>query len=99
MTFYNTIGIQEPQAAQHRATNAKQNDIILSLFQRYPGHLFTPFEVQHHTRLRAPITSIRRAITDLTKAGHLVKTDIKKIGKYGTVNYTWQLKDRQAKLF
>lgn len=98
MTFYNTIGIQEPQAAQHRATNAKQSDIILALFQRYPGHAFTPFEVQHHTRLRL-ITSIRRAITDLTKAGHLVKTDIKKPGEYGTVNYTWQLKDRQTKLF
>ena len=36
-----------------------------------------------------PLTSIRRAMTDLTKAGDLVKTENKRKGLFNEVNYTW----------
>ena len=39
----------------------------------------------------APLTSIRRAMTTLTKDGKLIKTDKQVPGIYGTPNYKWKL--------
>jgi len=33
----------------------------------------------------------RRAMTTLTELGYLVKTDVKKPGRYGEMNYCWKL--------
>ena len=41
--------------------------------------------------MRAPITSIRRAITDLTNEGKLVKTNSLKKGNYGKKCHCWKL--------
>lgn len=38
-----------------------------------------------------PITSVRRAITNLTSAGYLRKTSLKKKGKFGKQIHTWQI--------
>lgn len=38
-----------------------------------------------------PITSIRRAITNLTNDGELVKHDRMRMGDYGKDNHTWSL--------
>ena len=42
--------------------------------------------------LNTPITSIRRAISDLAKEGYLLKTDKKVMGNWGRLTYTWRLK-------
>jgi len=41
---------------------------------------------------QTPLTSIRRAITDLTNRNRLVKTDKKVLGSAGRKTYTWKLK-------
>lgn len=41
------------------------------------------------------ITSIRRAITDLTTLGYLVKTEQKRVGMWGRPEYIWQLNNRK----
>jgi hypothetical protein len=41
---------------------------------------------------QTPLTSIRRAITDLTNRDRLVKTDKKVLGSAGRKTYTWRLK-------
>ena len=38
-----------------------------------------------------PITSIRRALSDLTSECKLTKTDNKKLGPYGKHEFTWKL--------
>ena len=38
-----------------------------------------------------PITSVRRALTNLTDAGELVKTDKQEKGPYGRLEYMWRL--------
>ena len=38
---------------------------------------------------RVPITSVRRAMTNLTDAGLLEKTNTKRPGRYGKDNYCW----------
>ena len=40
-----------------------------------------------------PITSVRRAITNLTNAGYLKKTQLMKKGKFGKQIHTWKIDD------
>lgn len=40
-----------------------------------------------------PITSVRRAITNLTHAGYLKKTAFMKKGSFGKQIHTWQIND------
>ena len=48
-----------------------------------------------------PLTSIRRALTNLTNAGELVKTDKQMKGMYGRPEHQWRLapKHDQGELF
>lgn len=81
----------------------KQADKILAFFVANPDKSYTPFEVLAQLKMTCPITSIRRAMTDLTKAGFLIK-DVanQRKGNYGMSNCTWRLTPRpgeQSKLF
>ena len=92
MSYYNTTLEDYPDAKVYKKKNEKQEQLILEFFQEfYPGE-FTPFEVLHEVRLKnnTPITSVRRAINDLTKRGELVKTGNKKMGDLGKMNFTWR---------
>jgi hypothetical protein len=90
--FHNTIGLDPAEAARQGRINGYQSEQILKFFRSNPRYHFTPFDVAIRTGLRAPITSIRRAITDLTRSGYLVKTERMKIGQYGMPNHTWKLR-------
>jgi hypothetical protein len=68
----------------------KQQDIIREFFIAHPHVLYSPEDI--HRILfdyDTPLTSIRRAITNLTDAGYLVKTRRMKRGKYGVDIHTW----------
>lgn len=70
-----------------------QEEIILKLFKTWPDREFTPFEVAQRVRryLRAPITSIRRAITNLTDGGYLKKLSLTREGYFGRPNTCWKI--------
>lgn len=89
--FYNTVGLDESEKKRLAEINGLQAREIYKFFLSNLQGQFTPFDVAIHTGLHAPITSIRRAITNLTRAGYLVKTNRKKEGLYGMLNHTWQL--------
>ena len=40
---------------------------------------------------RYPLTSARRAMTNLTEAGYLTKTELKTPGIFGAMNFNWRL--------
>jgi Fe2+ or Zn2+ uptake regulation protein len=90
-SYYNTNGLYGADLfmADKRATT--QEDLILDLFVRMDREL-TPFEVQELLGNKYPITSVRRAITNLTKQGKLEKTTTRKSGVYGQLNYCWKVK-------
>lgn len=74
---------------------AKQDEIILALFKKEAHRDITPFEMESCLRLNGhnyPITSIRRAITNLTKDGKLIKTSNMRPGEYGKPTYAWKYK-------
>lgn len=92
--FYNTIGLQGKDLFSSQQRVKKQEDIILQIFAE-DGEEMTPFEVSRVLQQQGydyPITSIRRAITDLTRDGKLEKTLTRRDGGYGQKNYTWKIR-------
>ena len=97
MTYYNTTHEKSKPLEASWARTAKQDALILLIFTKNKKSIFTPFEVQEllssNFNRVLPITSVRRAINTLTKIGALSKTNIKRKGVYGKVNYCWTHKD------
>jgi hypothetical protein len=92
--YYNTNDETGETLQRSRNTSTKQEGLILSIFETYPNEGLTPFDIEdfaHDQEVSWPITSIRRAITDLTNAGKLTKTNTKKLGRYGKLVHTWKL--------
>ena len=92
--YYNTNDETGETLQSSRNATMKQEDQILGIFQAFPNEGLTPFDIEDFARdqeVNWPITSIRRAITDLTNAGKLTKTDTMKLGRYGKHVHTWKL--------
>lgn len=74
-------------------TKAQSQEELIERFMRDVGHPMAPSEVQRALHLdRVPITSIRRAMTNLTKAGILEKTVIQVTGPFGRPEYRWKVR-------
>ena len=92
MSYYNTIEEVGTALTESKKKTRKQEDLIYSLFQKRNEPL-SPSMVLSQSGLNCPITSIRRAITDLTNSGHIVKTDRQVKGMYGKAEHLWELPD------
>ena len=92
--YYNTNNETGLDLTESWIKAAKQNDLILRLFMINPNEDFTPDEIHHlcETCNKSwPITSIRRSISTLTKAGKLTKTNRLEKGPYGKREHLWKL--------
>ena len=88
--YYNTND-ETGEGLQHSRQNSeRQMDVVYRVFESNPNMTLTPFEISTATGQNWPITSIRRAITDLTNAGKLEKTEEKRMGPYGKQTYCWK---------
>lgn len=93
----NRVPIQDLRKGKRQA--ARQEDIVLQFFERHPNEGFTPFALQSAMGTNWPITSVRRALTDLTNEGKLEKhVEQQRIEVYGVRNCVWRLADREAQL-
>ena len=92
-SFHNTIAARGSELTQLDARAQTQEQAVLNFFRQNVGRMFTPSEI--HQRLftpATPLTSVRRAITNLTEAGHITKTDIRTLGPYGVAEHCWYLR-------
>ena len=89
--FYNTIGERGIKLDKLRVSAKNQEVVIMCFFMRNPNQDYTPVEAMRALFMSCPITSIRRAMTNLTKRGILDKTENKRMGAWGIDNFTWQL--------
>ena len=87
------VGAELPRLEARART---QDQAVAALFRRYAPLSLSPSQAHKALCTRAPLTSIRRAITNLTRDGVLVKTDQKSTGPYGNVECRWVLKDAPA---
>ena len=86
--FYNTINEVSSVLVTSHTNTRTQEAIILDCFKSAKEPL-SPSMVHFLTKLKCPITSIRRAMTDLVKAGKLKKTPKYTIGKFGKKEHLW----------
>ena len=107
--FHNTINASGDTLVAHTITCKSQEERILAIFKakhifltsRNEGYIgCTPFEImEEYSKLykAVPITSIRRAMTNLTEGNKLIKTRSMKDGEYGKPNFIWKYNDSFGK--
>ena len=91
--YYNTNNETGIDLRESWTSNAKQDELILRIFMIAPNDSFTPDEIEEacqRCNKNWPITSIRRAISTLTKHGNLTKTNELREGKYGKKTHAWK---------
>lgn len=91
-SYFNTTKAKGDELARYRSQAATQEEVIAEFFKQRPGRMFTPSELSALLP-RAPLTSVRRAISDLTARGLLTKTDEKRPGVFNRPEHAWQLKE------
>ena len=101
----NRVPIQDLRKGKKQA--ARQEDIVLQFFERHPNEGFTPLALHRELigqgliSVQTPETSIRRAMTDLTKCVPPIlekRTDKQRLEKYGSHNSTWWLIQKSEQL-
>lgn len=85
--YHNTNGLEgeELQLAMFKAVTQEQR--VLLVFRKEA--LLTPEDVHRHFPAGTPLTSVRRAMSNLTKRGVLRKTIIRTRGKYNAPVHYW----------
>ena len=93
--YYNTNEETGATLNNSRKNTVKQEDLVLGIFQKHRVQSLTPEEVNNALEQDGyifPITSIRRAITDLTNRDVLEKTDTMRLGTWNKLTHAWKLK-------
>lgn len=90
MNYYNTTNQSGSTLKDYSEKAMTQDDVIMSLFKS-KATLLSPSMILSMSGMNCPITSIRRSVTNLTKAGKLEKTDNQVLGLYGRPEYLWKL--------
>lgn len=98
MSYFNTTNESGTTLNNNVAKAKSQEEEIFDFFKyvnSFNEFNSTPSELQMlNLKLKIyPITSIRRALTNLTKQGKLIKTNEKRIGMYGRSEYVWKLNE------
>jgi len=91
-TFYNTNQTTGPELIGARSDAKNQQDEILKVFRRNAKTPMSPSEIHNYlySGTITPLTSVRRAISNLTEAGKLKKLDSTKIGIFGRREHCWE---------
>ncbi len=80
--YYNTNKETGEVLQTSKSKSISQEAVILNLFSEYYESA-TAEDIHRHFSSHTPLTSIRRAITNLCNDGSVYKTDAFDIGKYG----------------
>ena len=94
-SYYNTNRESGRTLLASEANAITQEAIILAFFESNDAGLFSPCDVQKEVLSTCPLTSVRRAMTNLSSEGLLEKTKMMKIGIYGKQVHTWRLVKRK----
>lgn len=91
-SYYNTTSEKGQILSTNKAKAKAQDFKVLQYFEKRKRKLISPTQVWEALFTSAtPLTSVRRAISNLTKMGLLEKTAKKQKGIYGRDEYKWKL--------
>lgn len=100
-SFFNTINFQGKELERANARAASLETVVLSLFKANPGLKLGPSKVLYILNrkysLNNPITSVRRAMTNLTGRLELIKTEERVNGLFNYPEHCWQLSNGSEK--
>jgi len=100
VSYHQTQSILNRQEVErYTSTAERQDDVVLAVFRERAGQELSPEDVHDLVLQGAPLTSVRRAITNLTNNGLLVRADGWKVGRYGRKVGLWRLAGGQLTLF
>ena len=99
MSYYNTNNETGDTLAESKKKAETQEEVVLAFFKNNPGQRFIPSELGEFVLPGVPLTSVRRALTNLASAGKLVKSPVMQEGSFGKMVHTWRLRDRRDSLF
>lgn len=88
MSYFNTTNESGKQLEIFNESANNQEEQILNLMKLYKK--LSPSDVNKYFT-NYPLTSVRRALTNLSNQGKLIKTDEKKIGIYRRMEYIWEI--------
>ena len=92
MSYFNTTSVTNPELAEYQSRAMTQEECVLAAM-KHIGSATASHLWRHNFSQKCPITSIRRALTCLTKEGLLVKTPNKKIGLWGRPEHVYKTKE------
>ena len=89
--YFNTTNLKKEELKSAHKRTTKQADVILDIFEESPFPLSpsTILKITKDLGFSWPITSIRRAISDMTKVGALIKLNTKVKSSYGAKEHLW----------
>lgn len=92
-SYYNTNRETGETLRESRRKALSQEGRIIALYAGMPGGTaLTPEQVHRKAfTSRTPLTSVRRAMTTLTRRGLLERTTEQKVGQYGKKVHTWKV--------
>jgi hypothetical protein len=93
-SYHKTADVPADLHALYEGKAAKQDEIVLSILKNnWPASL-SPTQVHDlYTAMGfpdCPVTSIRRAMSNLTKENLIYKTEATVQGQYGRAEHTWK---------
>ena len=91
MSYYNTTSEKGQELKNSHSMASTQEEKVYSFFLTY-GQPLSPSMGLDKLNLNCPITSVRRAMTNLTLENKIIKTDDKVKGIYGKSEHLWRLK-------
>lgn len=94
--FYNTINLKGIDLDAARNKSKSQEEFIKWLFNEEPTLEATPSQLLSLFNSNVPITSVRRALTNLTNDNVLEKTEKQIVGMYGKLEHVWKLKIQKS---
>lgn len=95
-SYHQTQGwLSTDQAERYQSAAVTQEAKVLEFFRARPGVPYSPERINELVLPTAPLTSVRRALTNLTAQGALVKMDACTSGKYGRPVGMWVLAEAE----
>jgi len=95
MTYHNTTEQTGPELKEYRCKARTQDLAILGFFTANAGRKYTASEVHswltrtYSNWQRVPLTSVRRAMTNLHQSNKINKTEDQRMGPYGRPEYCY----------
>lgn len=102
MTHYNTTGLVGNDLKKANINANSQSGKIMDYLKVNGFNSISPTEAHRLILPNNPITSVRRALTDLASMGLLEKSSQKRMGGYGQLEHIWRIPNRiptQPRLF